>query len=96
MEVTDNLIQHLANLSRLHFSEQEKESIKKDLERMIAFVDKLKEVDVQGVEPLLLMSDQVNNMREDVVSGSVSREEALKNASAQDGTYFRVPKVIKK
>lgn len=96
MEVTSELVQNLANLSRLHFTEEEKEWIKKDLERMIAFVDKLKEVDVEGIEPLLLMSDRVNNLREDTISGSVSREKALKNASAQDGTFFRVPKVIKK
>lgn len=63
---------------------------------MIAFVDKLKEVDVEGIEPLVLMSDAVDRLRADVISGSVSREESLQNAPEQDGTYFRVPKVIKK
>ena len=96
MEVTDSLIQDLANLSRLTFTPEEKELIRKDLEQMIAFVDKLKEVDVEGIEPLVLMSDTVDRLREDVISGSVSREEGLQNAHEQDGTYFRVPKVIKK
>lgn len=96
MEVTDKLIQDLALLSRLHFSDAEKESIKKELKQMIEFVDKLGEVDVEGIEPLMHMSDTTNRLREDVVKGSVSRDEALKNAPESDGIYFRVPKVINK
>ncbi|MFM2145212.1 MAG: Asp-tRNA(Asn)/Glu-tRNA(Gln) amidotransferase subunit GatC [Bacteroidota bacterium] len=96
MEVTDKLIRDLALLSRLHFSDAEKESIKKELKQMIEFVDKLGEVDVEGIEPLMHLSDATNRLREDVVKGSVSREEALKNAPESDGIYFRVPKVINK
>lgn len=96
MEVNDNLVNNLANLARLQFNEVEKEMIKKDLEQMIGFVDKLKELDTTGVEPLLHMSDVVNVLREDKIQGSSSREEALKNAPDSDGSYFRVPKVIKK
>jgi len=96
MEVTDALIENLAYLSRLRFSESEKEEIKKDLQRMISFVDKLNEVDTSGVQPLLHMSDEVNVYREDVVQGSMSKQEALKNAPLADNDYFKVPKVIKK
>ena len=63
---------------------------------MISFIEKLKEVNTEGVEPLLHMSTNVNVLRDDIVQGSVSREEALKNAPETDGTYFKVPKVIKK
>lgn len=96
MEVNDILVNNLANLARLQFNDVEKEMIKKDLEQMIGFVDKLKELDTTGVEPLLHMSDVVNVLREDKIQGSSSREEALKNAPDSDGSYFRVPKVIKK
>lgn len=96
MEVNDALVSNLANLSKLRFNAAEKEIIKQDLQRMIAFVDKLQELDTSGVEPLLHMSDSVNRLRADVVSGSISREEALKNAPQTDGTYLRVPKVIRK
>ncbi|MBS1918523.1 MAG: Asp-tRNA(Asn)/Glu-tRNA(Gln) amidotransferase subunit GatC [Bacteroidetes bacterium] len=94
MEVNDALIDNLANLARLQFDDAEKEGIKKDLQRMITFVEKLNELDTTGVEPLLHMSDEVNVLREDVPNGSVSREEALKNAPSTDGVYFKVPKVI--
>jgi len=96
MEVNDALVTSLAKLARLEFNEQEKEIIKKDLQQMIGFVDKLKELDTTGVEPLMHMSDSVNVFREDVVQGSISREAALKNAPDSDGVFFKVPKVIEK
>lgn len=96
MEVTDELIDKLANLARLQFSSEEKEGLKKDLGQMISFIDKLNELDTEGVEPLLHMSPRVNVLREDEVEGSVSREEALLNAPEQNGEFFLVPKVIKK
>ena len=96
MEVNDLLIDNLAKLSHLSFSEQEKKDIKADLQEMISFIEKLKEVNTEGVEPLLHMSTNINVLRDDVVQGSVSREEAVKNAPETDGTYFKVPKVIKK
>lgn len=95
MEVTDELIDNLARLSRLQFNEQEKEDIKKDLQRMIQFVDKLNEVDTTGVEPLLHMSEVVDRYRADQVEGSMNREEALENAPLADKQFFKVPKVIK-
>jgi len=96
MEVNDALVDNLAKLSRLQFNEQEKEIIKTDLQRMIEFVDKLKELDTSGVEPLMHMSDSANVLREDKVQGSISREEALKNAPDSDGVFIKVPKVIEK
>jgi aspartyl-tRNA(Asn)/glutamyl-tRNA(Gln) amidotransferase subunit C len=96
MEVNDALIDNLSNLARLEFNAAEKEEIKKDLQRMILFVEKLGELDTTGVDPLLHMSPETNVLREDVPNGSVSREAALSNAPATDGTYFKVPKVIRK
>jgi aspartyl-tRNA(Asn)/glutamyl-tRNA(Gln) amidotransferase subunit C len=96
MEVNDLLIENLAKLSHLSFSDIERNEIKADLQQMISFIEKLKELDTVGVEPLVHMSDNVNVVRDDVVQGSMSREEALKNAPATDGIYFKVPKVIKK
>ena len=96
MEVNDELVDKIAHLARLEFPDAEKEEIKKDLQQMITFINKLNELDTTGVEPLLHMSDNVNSLREDVVEGSVSREEALKNAPMHDEFYFKVPKVINK
>jgi aspartyl-tRNA(Asn)/glutamyl-tRNA(Gln) amidotransferase subunit C len=96
MEVNDALIDKLSNLARLEFNSTEKEEIRKDLQRMILFVEKLGELDTTGVEPLLHMSPETNVLRDDLPGGSVSRESALSNAPVTDGTYFKVPKVIRK
>jgi aspartyl-tRNA(Asn)/glutamyl-tRNA(Gln) amidotransferase subunit C len=96
MEVNDDLINNLARLARLEFNDTEREEIKDDLQKMIAFIDKLNELDTTGVEPLLHMSDNVNVLREDEVKGSISREDALKNAPVHDEQFFKAPKVIKK
>jgi len=96
MEVNDVLVDKLANLARLQFNEAEKAGIKNDLQRMIQFVEKLNELDTTGVVPLLHMSDNKNVLREDMVKGSISSEEGLKNAPLHDDKFFKVPKVIKK
>ena len=96
MEVNEQLIDNLAHLARLRFTEIEKLSFKTDLQRMITFVEQLKEIDTTGVEPLLHMSDAVNVLREDEIKGSISREDALKNAPQKDDEFILVPKVIKK
>jgi aspartyl-tRNA(Asn)/glutamyl-tRNA(Gln) amidotransferase subunit C len=95
MEVNDALIDQLSNLARLEFKAEEKEEIKKDLQRMIHFVEKLAELDTSGIEPLLHMSPQINVLREDRLQDSISRKQALANAPATDGVYFKVPKVIR-
>ena len=96
MVVTDEMVDKLANLSRLSFNEQEKKEIRSDLEQLIAFVDKLKEIDVEGVEPLIHMSAELNVLRSDKVEGSISREDGLKNAPEATKEFFTVPRVIKK
>ena len=96
MNVNDELVDKLAQLARLQFDASEKEEIRIDLQRMIGFVEKLNELDLEGVQPLLHMTEETNVLREDKVSGSVTREEALKNAAAHDEQFFKVPKVIKR
>ncbi len=96
MEVNDALIDKLATLARLQFDDDQKAGFKKDLQKMIQFVEKLNELDTTGVSPLLHMSDNVNVLRDDEVSGSISRIDGLKNAPLHDDEFFKVPKVISK
>ena len=96
MEVTEAMVDKLAHLARLQFTETEKKDVQKDLQSMIAFVEMLNEVDTTGVVPLLHMGDSINVLRNDEVKGSVSREDALLNAPIKDEQFFKVPKVIKK
>jgi aspartyl-tRNA(Asn)/glutamyl-tRNA(Gln) amidotransferase subunit C len=96
MEISIALVENLANLSKLQFDEAEKRAIQEDLQRMVGFIAELDTVDTTGVEPLLHMGDATNVLREDLVTGSVSRADALRNAPLADEAFFKVPKVIKK
>ncbi len=95
MQVDEQLVLRLEKLARLRLSEEEREIIQGDLNKVLEMVDKLKEIDTENVEPLVYINDDVNVLREDVVRNQTPREDALRNAPAEDGTYFKVPKVIK-
>ena len=96
MEINDGMIDKLAGLAKLKFDDVEKQQIKNDLQNMIGFIEKMNELDTTGVAPQLHMTGNVNILREDIVMGSITNVEALKNASNSSAPFFLVPKVIKK
>lgn len=96
MKIDNALVERLAELSKLEFNETEKQRIINDLQNIFDLVEKLSEVNVDGVEPLIYMNDELNVLRADAVQGQVSKAEALMNAPQKDSDYFKVPKVIKK
>ena len=96
MEVNNKLIQDIAKLSKLKFDDSAEEKMKVDLEKMIDFVDKLNEIDTEGVDPLIYMSEEVNVLREDKITEETSQKDAMKNAPEKDSDYFKVPTVLKK
>ena len=94
MKITNEKVDQLASLAKLHFEGAEKEQIRQDLESILAMCEKLNEIDTTNVEPLIYMTENVNILREDIVKQEISHEEALKNAPKKDSDFFRVPKVI--
>ena len=96
MKITNKLIQDIAALAKLEFDEKSTEKMKVDLEKIIRFFDKLSEIDTDGVEPLIYLSEEVNVLREDEIQAVISQVEALKNAPEKDSDYFKVPTVLKK
>ena len=95
MEVNGALVENLCKLACLEFDAAGRQEIKKDLQKMIGFVEKLNELDLREVEPLLYMGDEINRLREDIPEKSLSRAEALENAPLADDLYFKVPQVVK-
>lgn len=87
-------VDEVAHLARLEFNEDAKVEILNDMNRMLSFIDKLNEMDTDGIEPLIYMTDEVNVMREDEPEITLTQKEALKNAPKKDSDYFKVPKVI--
>jgi aspartyl-tRNA(Asn)/glutamyl-tRNA(Gln) amidotransferase subunit C len=94
MKITEQKVDDLAKLSRLKFDENEKKSIQNELEKILEMCEKLQEVNTDGVEPLIYMTNSHTVLRPDEVVQEISKAEALKNAPKTDGDFFRVPKVI--
>lgn len=94
MQIDTALISRLEKLARLQLGESEREKLGSDLQNILDMVDKLRELDTEGVEPLVYLNENEDALRPDGVSGQLSAQEALQNAPAHDGQYFRVPKVI--
>ncbi|MEM1408510.1 MAG: Asp-tRNA(Asn)/Glu-tRNA(Gln) amidotransferase subunit GatC [Bacteroidota bacterium] len=94
MKIDKEHLNKIAHLARLEFDDSTAEDMMKDMNKIIAWVEKLNEVDTDGVEPLTTMSHEINVLREDEVKNHLSHERALKNAPKKDADFFRVPKVI--
>jgi aspartyl-tRNA(Asn)/glutamyl-tRNA(Gln) amidotransferase subunit C len=94
MKVNEQLIGHLSHLARLQFDSQAEQEMIHDLNRILGFVEKLEEVNTDGVEPLIYMTEDTNILRNDDVVQTITQDEALKNAPKKDSDYFRVPRFI--
>jgi aspartyl-tRNA(Asn)/glutamyl-tRNA(Gln) amidotransferase subunit C len=94
MKIDRETLDKISHLSRLEVNEKDVDQILKDMSNILTFVEKLNEVDTEGVEPLTTMSHEVNALREDEVKPHMDHDYALKNAPKKDADYFRVPKVL--
>ncbi len=94
MKIDQATLNKIAHLARLEFNEKDSEIMMQDMSNIISFVEKLKEVNTEGVEPLTTMSHELNALREDEVNPHLDHTQALKNAPKKDENYFRVPKVL--
>jgi len=95
MTIDNQLISRLEHLARLELSEEERQGIMNDLNKILQMVEKMNEVNTDNVEPLVYINELVNVWREDNIGGQVSRESALKNAPEKNDEFFKVPKMIK-
>jgi aspartyl-tRNA(Asn)/glutamyl-tRNA(Gln) amidotransferase subunit C len=96
MKIDDNIVDKVAGLAKLEYKGEEKDAIKKDMERILTFMDLLNEVDTEGVEPLKYVTHGMLELREDTSRTDVTKKEALENAPSKDSDYFKVPKVLSK
>ncbi len=94
MAVSIKDVEHIAQLAKLNFSEEEKAKFTEQFNEILAFMEKLDELDTSNVEPLSHVIELQNVLREDTVKPSLPTEEALKNAPAKTERFFKVPKVI--
>jgi len=94
MKVSDDLVRHVAKLALLDLSQDEVASLASDMDKILNYVDKLAELDTDGIEPTSQVVAMDTPFREDEVTSVAAVEDALANAPASDGRFFVVPSII--
>lgn len=92
--ISDETIEYVGILAKLELSESEKEQAKKDMGRMLDYIDKLGELDTEGIEPMSHVFPIQNVFREDEVTNSDIREQLLSNAPESKDGMFMVPRTF--
>ena len=92
--ISDETIEYVGILAKLELSDEDKENAKKDMASMLDYIDKLGELDTEGIEPMSHIFPVQNVMREDVVTNGDGSEDTLKNAPESNGEAFIVPKTV--
>jgi len=93
-KITEADVRHVAHLSRLEFDDNEIRAFTNDLNNILAYVDKLNELDTSAIEPTSHALKMENVFREDEVRPSLTNDQALANAPEREGPFFRVPQII--
>jgi aspartyl-tRNA(Asn)/glutamyl-tRNA(Gln) amidotransferase subunit C len=87
-------IKYVAHLARLHLTTDEEKKLGAQLGHILGYIEKLKELDVTGVEPTAHAVPMVNVTRMDEIRPSLANEDALRNAPAKANGLFIVPKIV--
>ena len=96
MEIDRDLILKLESLAQLELTETERLQMQGDLQQILHMVDKLQEINTDGLEPLVYLGSDQSPLRTDDAASQLSTGESLQNALMKDEPYFLVPKVIEK
>ena len=94
MSVDAKTVRRIARLARIAVADDEVEHLGGEINAILAFVEQLSEVNVDGVEPMTSVTPMVMRQRHDVITDGADADAVLQNAPAHEGHYFVVPKVI--
>lgn len=92
--VTKEQIEHIANLCKLKFSEEERERIIDEFNATLKDLEILNKIDLENVEPTLSINRHSQRLREDIVTPSLSKEEVLENTVEKQYGYFKLLKIV--
>ena len=92
--ISDETMEYVGILAKLELSKEEKEQAKADMKNMLDYIDKLNELDTDGVEPMSHIFPVENVFREDIVENGEDREAILANAPEKKNESFKVPKTV--
>ncbi|MCX8065016.1 MAG: Asp-tRNA(Asn)/Glu-tRNA(Gln) amidotransferase subunit GatC [Candidatus Hydrogenedentes bacterium] len=93
-KITIEEIYHIAELANLYLTEEKAKALAVDLSEILEYVEKLKELNTDGIEPMMHAVPLQNVFREDKVKEGIFREDAFRCAPLHDGEYFLVPRIL--
>ena len=93
-KITLEQVRHVALLARLELSPQDENRLRTDMDEMLAYVDKLNELDTKNIAPTTQVGEAGTPMRDDEVTNRPAADAILANAPSRDRNYFKVPKII--
>ena len=94
MKISEDTLKNISLLSKLEIKKSMKEKVSKELESILLMVDQMNEVNTDKVEPMSHPLNEAQNLREDLISEDIERDEYIKNAPQSDDGYYLSPKVI--
>jgi aspartyl-tRNA(Asn)/glutamyl-tRNA(Gln) amidotransferase subunit C len=94
MSVDAATVRRIAHLARIAVTEDEIEDLRGEINAILAFVEQLQQINVEGVEPMTSVTPMAMKKRKDVVTDGGDADAVLRNAPAREGNYFAVPKVV--
>jgi len=94
MGISKDQVKYVAHLARLNLTDAELDTFVAQLDRIVEYIDQLKQLDVTNIAPMEHVLPLHNVKRKDVVAISLDSEEVLKNAPQKEGDFFKLPKVI--
>jgi len=92
--INDKIVQHVTHLARIELDASSTKAFTRQLERILEYIKKLQEVDIEGIEPTSHPLKLSNVTRDDIPSASLTQEESLSNAPDSQNGFFKVPKII--
>ena len=96
MSIQQADILKLAHLARLKMTEEEATAMQADMVKILEFVSQIEAMDLDGVEPLVYLSDRENVLRDDQSNEAMTQKQALSNAPDANSDYFQVPRFMDK
>jgi aspartyl-tRNA(Asn)/glutamyl-tRNA(Gln) amidotransferase subunit C len=94
MSVDTDIVRRIAHLARIAVADDEVEHLRGEINAILAFVEQLSEVNVEGVEPMTSVTPMEMKKRADVVTDGCIPDDIVKNAPATQDHFFLVPKVV--
>ena len=93
-KITREDVEYVTGLAQLELDDATKERLAGEMGDILAYMDKLNELDTDNIEPMMYAQEMINVYRDDEIQPSLDRGDALRNAPRTDGEYFLVPRIL--